>query len=250
MEWNSFLGKVKDAKKAGIATGISVPAIATLIYMGSFDNYIDPSNINNLDFYRKMFEDVKKALDSKANLPSKKKTDIIGLSDVDGPITLALWRSQNNPIATYSILSDDSIIEWLKTHHGFEKYNHQFIKMVINKNPTTCLVDKWSWIFSSDDVYKNFAYKNSPLKLALFGIVIDPVVKPFKGDRERLEFKLFTGQEVTGSLTIWPDKEGVLNPFLKETITNGTIGMVHVTPNKFAGQNNGNVEKFVRFLRL
>ena len=255
MLWNEFLNKLSDAKHAKLNKGLSVPAITTLIYSGAFDDSVqDLTPANRLDTYLKMYQEVREALDSDAKLPSRKKGDVLRIADITGDITLALWRSQSNPLTDFDLLNSDNVTKWLKFHHGFEKHHHEVVKWHIpssekyGKKPGH-LIDKWSWVFENDYLYDAYSRRDSKIDLMVFGVVIDPEIKIYQGYKERLAFKIFTGREYTDEITMWPDSEdGKISDVTKQMIVTGAVGLAVVKPSKFAGKKTGTIQKFHRFV--
>jgi hypothetical protein len=253
MLWTEFVAKAKKSKEKGISFRLSVPTIVTLIYSGAFDSSdptITPSN--RLDKYREMYDQIKNALESEAQLPGKTKTEILGIRDITGDVSLALWRAQTNPLTDFDILGSDKVAEWLKMNHGFERVTDgNFIKWRVlptRERRELHLVDRWSWVFKKSDAYNMYSAKYPKVDLTLFGIVIDPQIKIYQGSKERLTFKIFTGREYTDELTMWPSEDGKISDANKSVIVNGAVGLCIVKPNMFAGRQSGTVYKFYRSL--
>ena len=103
MKWDDFLLHLKEAKKQKRKDiKLDVGTLTALLFSGAMDELFDEPL--SLEEYKERREEMAKALNSKAQLPKKKKTENIGLNEVSTDLKLNLWRIQANPLAGFSFV--------------------------------------------------------------------------------------------------------------------------------------------------
>lgn len=236
MLWSDFVDQLKAAKKAKKSKGLSVPTIATLLYSGAMDSMMPPGFVGSPETYKPLYDQVCKALGSVAKLAKKKKTEMLGLQEVDGAVSLSLWRHQVNPLSTFDIVG--SCKEDLKPY-GFVETKSPSCPMErkvsdIYKTPGL-LTPHWSKVFQNKVALDVF--EAGKCELVILGVIISAEVKPYSdGTKERLCFKMYTGVEYTDEITVWPDKSGKLPVQIKEAIKSMEMGFAVVRPKTWNGR--------------
>lgn len=249
MKWNEFCTKLREAKKAKKNKGLSVPVIATLLFGGAMDSMLEPGEVAGVDTYKRMYEDVKAALGSKANLAKKKKTEMLGLIDVDGAVPLSLWRHQMNPLATFDIIT--TCKEDLKVY-GFIDTNHPAYPMKRkasdNYKSPALLTPYWGKVFQNKMALD--AFEAGEYELAILGIITEATIKPYAdGDKERLCFRLFTGTEYTDEITVWPTASGKIASQIRDSVKPMEIGFAVVRPKTWNGRPGATLLRWQKLIR-
>jgi hypothetical protein len=249
MQWSEFTASLKEAKKRKKNKGISVPTIATLLFGGAMDSMIPPETPKTVELYKKMFEEVKTALGSKANLAKKKKTELIGLSDVHGHVSLSLWRHQMSPLSTFNIIP--SCQENLKLY-GFVDSKHlayPLKRAASEKYPNPVLLTPyWSKVFQNPIALK--AFQDGEYDLAILGVITDVAIKPFAdGAKERMIFKIFTGHEYTNDITVWPGEDGKIPQRILMSVKPMELGFAIVKPKTWNGQPGATLLRWQKLIK-
>jgi hypothetical protein len=242
--WDDFIDKLKEGKKAGKTKGVTMSCITNLLYAGAFDELLADRLSEKKDrfvIYNELFEEAKTALGSKALKPKKKKTENVGLSDVNSDLHLALWRQQINPLSTYDLI--DAYLPQLKLR-GYSK-DPSPGRIAYRKKHDNGMIDflmpDWNYVFKyiNTPIWTMFTDRSGMGRLQYLGIVSEASTLNYQnGQKEMLKFKLYIGKEFTDEIVIWPDKEtGRVKEYLKESIKPGLIAIFTVKPtyyrNKF-----------------
>lgn len=248
MEWNEFCSNLKRAKKEKKTKGLSVPSIAALLFSGAFDSILPPDVPKTSENYKIWYDQMRTALSSKASLAKKKKTELIGLEDVYGPISMSLWRHQVNPLSMFDIIS--SCKEDLKMY-GFVDTRNEAYPM---KRPITethrapvLLTPYWSKVFQNSQAIA--AFEAGEYELGILGVVTDVSIKTYaEGTKERLVFRMFTGHEYTDEITVWPDKSGKITDFILGSIFQLELGFAIVRPKSWNGRPGASLLKWQKLI--
>lgn len=250
MKWNEFLTKLKQAREIKKDNKISVAVLCNLIFNGTFDSMIEEKD-PTVETYKRMFEEVKKIKNSKANLPKKRKGEFIGLDQVKSKTQLAVWRSQSCPIVK-KIEFEPEIENTLK-NYGYERVKKAdsiftFVRGpdIQNKKQSVYATAKWSEIFK--DSRRIQLFDNN--LLMVYGIISDVSLRRYGANKEKemLSFKVFTGEETTDELVVWPKKTtNEVSEVMKSEIKNGNLGGVLIRPSFYKGRPAGTVMSFMRF---
>jgi hypothetical protein len=287
MKWDEFIKKLADAKKQKKTKGLSVPAITTLIFSGAFDDMMEPLGsgrytkmtdnkimtrsdkeaheivevCDRVSIYRIMYEDVKKALKSKASLPTKKKGDLVSLSDIKNDAQLQIWRHQVNPTISFSFV--DSCLENMKTI-GYERVDRGSIEAVKKhtndkKEVTgeTIVVGNWSKLPDDNNhpVVRDLLHGRR--NIGAVGVITNvkkQSYKNYKGEsQEMIKIELFNGYGYIKDLIVWPDrKTGKINEYLKENLKKDRLGILEmsVSINKKNGSRSFSIQNWHTFMTL
>ena len=247
MRWNEFVSKLKTAQDQGKAGKVRVPALAVLIFSGAFDSMCDSQP--TVSDYHRMFEEVKKSKKSKAKLPPAAKDDIIGLENVKSVTQLTAWRNQKSPIVK-TISLEEEIDAPLK-HRGFTRINNPskiftFIRGEGGGKKIIVATPYWSELFKEN----RLGIFDRQYGLLVYGVVSDVKLLKFGADksRERMTFRVFTGQEMTDEIVIWPKDDGKVAESYKHDVKNGVIAAFHVRPSLYNGKPTGTVNGMERFV--
>jgi hypothetical protein len=247
MQWNEFIDALKLAKKEKKTKGISMQAISNLLFAGAMDSMIPEDRPRNVETYTALFKEAKAALKSKASLGKRRKGEIIGLEDVGGATTLALWRQQMNPLASCDILSSNKRALGM---YGFVEKDHPAYPMImISENMAPTLLSMyWNKVFENESAMAYF--ERGSYNLAVLGLVTESVIRPYAdGLKHRLTFKLFTGVDNTDEITVWPSKEGKLNQALVDSIKPMELGFAIVKPKQWNGRNTATLVRWQKLIK-
>lgn len=242
--WDDFINKLKDGKKTGKSKGVSVPCITNLLYAGAFDGLLEDRfqvKKDRFTVYNELFEEVKSALKSKAGLPSKKKTDTIGLEEVNSDLHLALWRQQVNPLSSFDLIG--AHMGQLQMR-GYTKDDQPGRLAWRKKDESTGIINflmpDWQYIFKylNTPVWTSFTHKDGMARLQFLGIVSESSkLRYADGQKEMIKFKIYIGKEFTDEIVIWPDREtGKIRDYWRETVKPGLIAIFTVKPTYYNGR--------------
>lgn len=251
MKWNEFLQKIKDANKLKKDKKLSIPVLAILIFSGTFDSFIEEDIEPGVEIYRSMFEELKKAKKSKASLPPKKKGESIGLDEVKSMLQLSIWRAQRSPIVKK--VDFEPFLEAALKNFGFSRVHKEgsIFKFArgadrTNNKPEVLGTANWSKLFADKnrlDLFKDGR------QLMIYGVVTDTKLLrygPMK-EKERLVFRIFTGQETTDELVLWPSRDtGFISEAIKHEIKDGSTGFCLVKPTTYRDKPTATIVRFVR----
>lgn len=204
--WNELIERLVQAKENKVK--IMVPKVGTLIFAGALDEYIPPNMEKSIPTYRYMFDEIRKALKSTANLPKKTKTETIDLNDKElNPIKLLLWRQENNPLSEMDLVSmhRDKLKskDFSEDHEDCHKYPHVAMAKTYN-NVNYHITTDYSTAVMDDQPY----WKNSGIVLVILGLCATKSNRSYgDGSRSRLVFTLNTGRELTDPITVWPARD-------------------------------------------
>lgn len=252
VNWDNFIDKLKEGKKIGKTKGLSVPAITNLLFAGAFDDLIggDDSNgyASKYQMYNRMFEDVKKALKSKASLPNKKKGEAIGLADVQSDLHLALWRQQVNPLSSFDLIG--AYLPQLKLR-GYERDSRPGTVAYKKKNSddtVNFLLPDWGYIFKYEGTpqWNAVTSKQGMGRIVYLGIVSEVnTLRWANGTKEMIKFKIYIGKETTDEIVCWPEHDtGKIREYTKESLKPGLIALFRVKPTTYQGRRGANLIDF------
>lgn len=253
MLWSDFLLKIKYCKDNKITSGVSASGVALVLFSGGFDSMLEnpPKYGQMLTTYLKMFEDYKKASGSKAELPKKNKTQLIGLQDVKSDRSLVLWRFIVNPVSKFDFVQvyKEQLrmiglveLDLMKKNMGFDRFFTMESKGGTNHFPLpTYLTKSMSYIFNaphpnSDTICKRFTQKerNANSRDAAFvGVVISKRKIPYGAGQHRMVINFYNGYE-TINVIVWPDYKTRLLPNL-DYLKPMSVGVMTVRPNLWKG---------------
>lgn len=240
--WLDFVRFVEAKKKAGMQ-GLSMPCVTNLLYAGTFDSMLEGA-AETVQTYVDMYEQIKKSLKSVAMLPKGHKKDLIGIQDIANNAQLSLWRHIANPLSRFSLLEfcENSLKE-----QGFEKTTHKFLKWKMPAkpgiHPAYYVTDQWAPIFDAENSGLYHAFAKGKYGLLLLGIVTSVEMKPYhEGSKTRMVVKLFTGQDHTDEIVIWPENDGQVKEVHKALITPKSLGLVSIIPNIWNGRNSATLK--------
>jgi len=248
MQWAEFIEKLADAKKRKVK-GLNIPTIANLLFGGAMDSMLPPGTEITIEMYKGLFEEAKKALKSKASLAKKRKTELIGLGEVNGPVSLSLWRHQMNPLSHFDIIS--SCKENLKMY-GFEDTKHAAYPMKRRASETyrtpALLTPYWGKVFQNKIALD--AFEAGEYELAILGVITSATVRPYAdGTKDRLVFQLFTGTEHTDDIIVWPDRQGKIPEAITNSIRPLELGFAIVRPKTWNGRAGATLVKWHKITR-
>lgn len=233
--WDEFVQKLKDAKKQKKNKGLSIPAITNLIFSGAFDDMVGPVAGSKYAHYLTMYEEAKKALGSKANLPPKKKDDLIALSEVKSDAQLQIWRHQINPTTSFTFV--DECIKNL-THLGFERVNKGSIEATRKKVTPAgqfvnelIIVGDWTKIPEDNNHPIIRDLLNGSRTIGAIGVISNITKSSYVHDnmkKEMIKIEMFNGYGYIKDIIIWPNKKGIVDPALKALIKSGTLGVMEM----------------------
>jgi hypothetical protein len=214
MQWDEFLAKTKIAKKMKQTKGLNVGCITKLIFAGVFDGMLPNVTDNPIALYTQMYEDIKKTLGSKAMLPKKSKTQVIGISDIKNPLQLAFWRYQVNPLKFTPILKylDRDLKDngFNPRPHDKQKY-FQYTKFADKENPVFVSTNPDVSLDMSPETTKRFTNRgtkgvpSSKYLMGLCGILSKVEYRKFGSeDKEMVSISLFTGERLVDNIIKWP----------------------------------------------
>lgn len=249
MLWDDFIEQLKAAKKSKKNKGLSVPTIATLLYSGAMDSMMPSGFVGTPEAYKDCYNQVRSALGSKANLAKKKKTEMLGLNEVGGQVSLSLWRHQVNPLSVFDIIN--SCKNDLKPY-GFLETNHPVFLMKRRasdqyKTPGL-LTPHWSKIFQNKVALDSF--EAGEYEMVVLGVITSAAIRPYSdGSKERLCFRMYTGIEYTDEITVWPEKTGKLSEQIKEAIQPLEMGFAAVRPKTWNGRPGATLLRWQKLVR-
>ena len=247
MNWNEFINKISEFKKEG-STGLNAPALIRLVYSGAFDSMLSPDHfkIPAADRYPILVKDILSALKSKATMPKKSKTDLLGITDITSPGHLMLWRYMVNPFVKYDVA--DYMISFLKTH-GFQRPSIQegditWFKPESSTNTRVDIRYNWRYFFTKKNLFD--MYKNVDRLIAVAGIIVKAEKRMYQGDKESLVVQIFNGHEYTDDLRMWPGSDGKLNKAVVAQLTKCSMGLAIIKPSKFRDKPSGTLVSWIK----
>lgn len=245
MNWNDFIEKLKQAKTEKKNKGLSVSTIVTLIYSGAFDGMVENLEKNPINRYKIMFNDVTSALGSKASLPKKKKTEILGIIDIKNVVDLAIWRHQVNPFGGFSIL--DFYRDNLRLMGYMDRnVGRSMVKPSTEKTNPSFLIDQPSYVYDYgvDSAFFK-AFKERKSNLDIIGVISDVKLRKWQNNtKEMLCITLFTGMETLGNLVIWPKSGENEISEVHKSLKTGDVGIITIIPNIRNNAPGGSVIKW------
>jgi hypothetical protein len=172
------------------------------------------------------FNEVKKAMGSKASLPKKTKVMPIGLTEIDNDMKLGLWRYIVNPTSTFDFIQYN--LEYLKSR-GFQEINKRLVYLGFNKyfalyneedntiaKGKAYLCNRWEYVFDNPfpKPIVTDQFLNGTRVACFVGVIYKMEKVPLKDGRKRLLVSFYNGYELIEDLTIWPDKQGKFPKFV------------------------------------
>jgi len=252
MQWSEFLEKVKLSKKAKIDANLSTTCITSLIFAGAFDSMIDedvPAN-GDIKLYTQMYEDAKKALGSKAKMPTKSKIQLIGLDEVKNERQLGLWRFSANPMSKFDF--SPYCKEWL-ARRGFCELSEMKKKAGYHRNfplyheetdtfpYAGYLINHWQGIFENDFELVTKAFLDKAYMACLVGVVVSAEKVTMKSGKKRMKVDFYNGYGIIRGLNIWPTWGSDSMPKFTGSLKKMNFGMLVVSVNVYNGHNGGNI---------
>lgn len=232
MTWNEFINKIKEFRKQTGKSPLNAPPMIKLLYGGAFDEMLSPEarKIPAILRYEGLTKELLDAMGSKASIPKKTKTEIIGLDQVRGMGHLMLWRYSSNPFIQYDLT--DYSITFLKSL-GYERPKMQegditWTRPATDARGRTDILYSWHNIFSRPPVLR--CYESGQRNLAVMGIVVKAEKKIYQGHKESLAVVLFNGHEYTCEMRMWPGEDGKLNKGILAQMEVGSTGLAMVRP--------------------
>jgi len=249
MQWDEFCATLKRAKKEKKIKSLSVPTIATLLFGGAFDSMLPADIPKTVENYKIWYDQARIALASKASLAKKKKTESVGLADVDGPIALSLWRHQINPLSMFDIVP--TCREDLKMY-GFIDTNHKAYPMKRQASETyrspVLLTPYWTKVFQNSAALA--AFEAGEYELGILGVITDVAIKTYAdGAKERLVFRMFTGHEYTDEITVWPDRDGRITDHMRGSVQPLELGLAIVRPKAWNGRPGASLLRWQKLIK-
>lgn len=267
MQWNDFISKLKKAKTEKRIVGNVAGAFINLIYSGAMDSLTPEGKKPSLETYNIMFEDLRKALNSKANKSKKRKSEMLGLVDVNHNITLGVWRFQNSPITQFNLRK---YCTTLLESKGFKFLNKDskdirgFMKLSRDLDGEVCrkimfITDDWQKYFENPDLKElfienkgyriteiernnNIETEKEKFQLIMLGVVVEKTISYTRTGKQRMDIALFTGKEKTGNITFWPERgEAKLDERIISDIKLLNVYAISVNLSEYMGNPGANV---------
>jgi hypothetical protein len=238
-EWETLLENLKGAKANKVS--FPVPKLGVMLFAGAFDDFIPPGMSRSINTYRFMFEEIKKALKSTAKLPKKTKTESVDLNDGDlTPLKLMLWRQDVNPVCASDVLNlyRAKIISdygFLTAHPDIDHFH--FVEMAGPSKKNDKVINHLV-INTAEAMDQFLLYKDGMKQLHIFGLVESRTFKKFGKDspqRTRMILTLNTGHGITPPITVWPNKNGVVDPYHLAVYTVGKPVLMHISVKDWQG---------------
>lgn len=256
MTWDEFVQKLTDAKKQKKTKGLSVPTLTLLIYSGAFDEMVGDFEGKRPEKYTKMYQDVKKALKSKAALPAKKKDDIYSISQITSESQLLVWRHQVNPTTQFSFVEHCEMS--LKNNgynicmRGWLEATKQHVNSAGNHLFETLIAGDWSKIPEDNNHPIIRDLLSGRRHLGAIGVITSvSKVSYYNNDmqKEMMKINLFNGHGHIQDLIVWPEENGKVNSFMQIDAKKGTTGIidVRVSINKKNGRRSYSVHSWHSF---
>ena len=267
MNWLEFLNKIKAFKTeyASKQLNLNAGSLTTLLFAGAFDTMIDhlprPLTYQN---YHALCSDLKKALGSKAALPKAKKTEALGIENIDSEIKLNMWRYQANPLHQFSLTDH---FRGFMTSEGFQKTQGRDKRLIFRrpapdtdetKHPkdqerAVEIWDSWRYVFENNAVFKrNSIWTDTSgkkcypdVKLGFLGMIQDVTLRPLKDGRESYTFKLFLGGETTDDLRVWSNEQGFVPHAIRQHLKNGNVGIGICRINLYGEKPSGSLSEWI-----
>jgi len=252
MMWTEFIEKIKHFKKEGVKSGLNAASITRLLYSGAFDEMIDDETkkIPAVDRYKKLYQELIAAMESKSQLPKATGMEQIGINKITTSPQLILWRHSVNPFSRHDI---SGFCRNFLTNEGFELASSAsgeitWYKKQSGDNQTQIDVRKsWSGLFDSREVYKQY---NGDRLLGIVGIVVSVEKKPYQGGKESLSVTLFNGMEYIEGVRVWPGKNGKIKPEMIEGLTKNSVGLAIIKPKPWNDKAGGSIVGWTRVMGL
>ncbi|CAB5220813.1 hypothetical protein UFOVP244_40 [uncultured Caudovirales phage] len=240
MNWKEFLNKIRLYKATCVAGQVNLRAnsLITLLYAGAFDGMLGIER-PDLPAYQLFGNEMLHALGSKAGIPKAKKGDIIGLDQVQTTLDLHIWRSSINPTYKFNIVEEfDRFLSGL----GFRKEDST--SPYAYRRAGSELAPE-AFIFKDiKSLYQNEAYSHffttKKAHIGIFGVVMDFKVRTTKSGTEMGTFKLFTGNDTTENIYVWPKwrkdqdgtskKEEFISRSVQSSLSGNKPGLAFVKP--------------------
>jgi len=235
MMWEDFLKKLTDAKKQKKNKGLSVPTITLLIYSGAFDEMVGEFECPRPQKYSEMYNEVKKALKSKASLPSKKKDDIFSMSQIEGETQLLVWKQQVNPTFRFSFADH---CEWSLKNNGYNPCKRGWLEATKKHENSagSLLFETWvvgDWSRLPDDnnnvIIKDMLSRRK--HLGAIGVITGVSKASYYHDgmsKEMMKINFFNGHGHIQDLIVWPGSDGKVDQFMQINAKKGKTGIIDV----------------------
>jgi hypothetical protein len=239
-----FIAQARAAKKH---KGISIGALATLLFSGALDPMF-PSPPELQDYFD-TYQRLTTALQSVAKLAKKRKGELIGLIDVKDRQSLAYWRHQVNP------LDNADFIRGYEKHldkHGFVARSPGVYERAGSKQPfipKVILHSRWSEIMAIPQVAS--AMMSGAYQVAAIGIIVENSISKYGGNKERMNIKLYTGAEETENIILWSkaqDKHKITDKE-KERFEIFSFGLFIAKVNEYRGKPSFAYGSWLRFTK-
>lgn len=263
MKWNEFIEKIKTAKANKLHKSLKMSCIANLIFSGAMDEMIggSPKMGEMFDTYMNMFEEIKKAIGSKAALPKKTKNMPLGLSDIQNDTQLGLWRYIVNPTSKFNFLEGN--LEFFKSR-GFkepctaakEAGIHKYFPLtcegdVLAVDRSTYMIKNWGAI--TDNPFPDRIVKDKFLRgdryAAIAGVIYKKEMRKFGDNRMMMKLSIYNGEELVDNIVVWPKRDGRL-PEWALGICEMQFGILIAQPKMYKGQLNGTAMGWSRYVNF
>lgn len=262
-QWGNFLLALADSKKAKQRTHFTAASVVNLLYAGAFKEILplQTDDTKNIIIHASQLRD---AMQSKSTGGKLKRTQTVTLSMIEDEFTLSLWRSENNPIYSYSValLKDISkiIVEKFGFQDGDIDDNILFTRPIEFKEtdaknteggvkaPRMDIVESWSKVIeSSDSARRYITYTQEPRILAgVVGIITKVETKLSKAGNNYLSFTLDTGTDKIEGINVFGSSIAKYEEHLKTK----KIVMVLMTPKLWNGKHYPDMKRVVPLMEL
>jgi len=262
-QWGNFLLALADSKKAKQRTHFTAASVVNLLYAGAFKEILplQTDDTKNIIIHASQLRD---AMQSKSTGGKLKRTQTVTLSMIEDEFTLSLWRSENNPIYSYSVALLKDISKMIVEKFGFQDGdvddNILFTRPIEFKEtdaknteggvkaPRMDIVESWSKVIeSSDSARRYITYTQEPRILAgVVGIITKVETKLSKAGNNYLSFTLDTGTDKIESINVFGSSVAKYEEHLKTK----KIVMVLMTPKLWNGKHYPDMKRVVPLMEL
>jgi len=262
-QWGNFLLALADSKKAKQRTHFTAASVVNLLYAGAFKEILplQTDDTKNIIIHASQLRD---AMQSKSTGGKLKRTQTVTLSMIEDEFTLSLWRSENNPIYSYSVALLKDISKMIVEKFGFQDGdvddNILFTRPIEFKEtdaknteggvkaPRMDIVESWSKVIeSSDSARRYITYTQEPRILAgVVGIITKVETKLSKAGNNYLSFTLDTGTDKIEGINVFGSSVAKYEEHLKTK----KIVMVLMTPKLWNGKHYPDMKRVVPLMEL
>jgi hypothetical protein len=230
MQWIEFLENIKNYKTKFAAGQLRLDfgTLSKLLYAGAFASMFG----KDLSFEETIIAvaELKAALGSQAELGKATKTELFGTEDIDSQIRLLLWRNQALPTTRFQLANyfKNAIAQFGLRETGNE--NNPF------SNNSVDLWTSWNTVINEPRINRFYMSKPPPKNPAFIGMIEDVSGFTYKGNKEALRFRLFTGIDCIPSVVVWAERDGKVHPALKKALIKKTYGLAIVKLGEYNGE--------------